>query len=111
MMNRTRHWADVLTLRDEIVASGGQIADLQMSLYRSVYTHRSLPYHDAVYYRSPTDPTIGLRSFMGAVARRRGTESSAGKALFHLDQGMGGGKSHALVGLYHMGHAPKVFFA
>ena len=32
-------------------------------------------------------------------------------ALYHLDQGMGGGKSHALVGLYHMAANPKVFFA
>src|SRR5947209_5650017 len=108
-MSRTRHWADVLILRDEIVATGGQIADLQMSLYSAVYTDRDVPYHDPVYYSNITEPTIGLVSFMGAVARRLGTDSSAGKALFHLDQGMGGGKSHALVGLFHLGNDPAAF--
>src|SRR5438128_1281162 len=100
------HWADVLSLRQEIVDSAGQIADLQMSLYSAVYTDRDTPYQDPGYYADITEPTVGLTRFMGAVARRLGTTATAGKALFHLDQGMGGGKSHALVGLYHLANSP-----
>jgi hypothetical protein len=111
MSTALRHWAEVLRLRDEIVATGGQIADLQMSLYSAVYTDRDVPYQDPSYYSDITEPTPGLISFMGSVARRLGTGSAAGKALFHLDQGMGGGKSHALVGLYHLGKAPDAFLA
>jgi hypothetical protein len=109
-MTAYQHWADALTLRKEIIDTAGQIADLQMSLYSAVYTDRDVPYQDPVYYTDITEPTVGLIRFMGAVARRLGTTSSAGKALFHLDQGMGGGKSHALVGLYHLANDPGAFF-
>ena len=109
-MTSYQHWADALTLRREIIDSAGQIADLQMSLYSAVYTDRDVPYQEPVYYTEITEPTVTLTRFMGAVARRLGTTSSAGKALFHLDQGMGGGKSHALVGLYHLANDPAAFF-
>jgi hypothetical protein len=106
-----QHWADLLTLRTEITYATGQISDLQMSLYSAVYTDRDVPYADCRYYAEITEPTVGLVQFMGSVARRLGTPKLGGKALFHLDQGMGGGKSHALVGLYHLANAPKAFLA
>jgi hypothetical protein len=110
-MSRFAHWADVLKLRAEITDTAGEIADLQMSLYSAVYQTRDVPYQDVTYYSDITEPTPGILRFMGAVARRLDTPSSAGKALFHLDQGMGGGKSHALVGLWHLAHDPAAFFA
>lgn len=105
------HWAEVLTLRPEITDANGQIADLQMSLYSAVYTDRNVPYTDPVYYAEITEPTPRLVQFMSTVARRLGTRTRGGKALFHLDQGMGGGKSHALVGLYHLANSPQAFLA
>ena len=105
------HWADVLTLRPEISDADGQIADLQMSLYSAVYTDRNVPYADPVYYSEITEPTPRLVQFMSTVARRLGTRTRGGKALFHLDQGMGGGKSHALVGLYHLANSPGTFLS
>jgi Protein of unknown function (DUF499) len=110
-MTSVPHWADVLDLRQEILDTAGQIADLQMSLYSAVYTDRDVPYQEAGYYADITEPTVGLVRFMGAVARRMGTKATGGKALFHLDQGMGGGKSHALVGLFHLANAPAAFLA
>jgi predicted AAA+ superfamily ATPase len=104
-----KHWADLLTLREEITNAAGQIADLQMSLYSAVYTDRDVPYADCGYYAEITEPTERLKQFMGAVARRLGTRRRGTKALFHLDQGMGGGKSHALVGLYHLANDPETF--
>lgn len=108
-MSEYPHWADLLTLRKEVTDAAGQISDLQMSLYSAVFTDRDVPYQDPTYYADITEPTIGLQRFMGAIARRLGSSQVGGKALFHLDQGMGGGKSHALVGLYHLGNNPAVF--
>jgi hypothetical protein len=109
-MSQYQHWADVLKLRKEITDASGQIADLQMSLYSAVYTDRDVPYQDPGYYAQITEPTPGLLRFMGRIARLLGTDAQ-GKALFHLDQGMGGGKSHALVGLYHLANRPVDFLA
>lgn len=105
------HWADALTLRREITDAAGQIVDLQMSLYSAVYTDRDVLYQDPRYYAEITEPTVGLLRFIAEVARRLGTTNPTGKALFHLDQGMGGGKSHALVGLYHLANSPGQLLA
>ena len=110
-MTAYKHWTDALTLRREITDAAGQIADLQMSLYSAVYTDRDVPYQVPAYYADITEPTVGLLRFMGSIARRLGTKGPRGKALFHLDQGMGGGKSHALVGLYHLANNPGAFLA
>ncbi len=103
-------WTSVLKLRPEVVATDGGIGDLQMSLHRAVYQTAKVPYQDVAYYGDITEPTPNLVGFFSRIARRlSGTSESV--ALYHLDQGMGGGKSHALVGLYHMASAPKSFFA
>ncbi|MEV4615082.1 DUF499 domain-containing protein [Kitasatospora sp. NPDC049258] len=104
------HWADVLALRPEVKASDGSIGELQMSLHKAVYQTVDVPYRKVDYYVDITQPTPNLVGFFGRVARRLGTHSNA-TALFHLDQGMGGGKSHALVGLFHMANSPAQFFA
>jgi hypothetical protein len=104
------HWADVLTLRPEVTGSAGSIGELQMSLHKAVYQTVDVPYRKVDYYVDITQPTPNLVGFFARVARRLGTAADA-TALFHLDQGMGGGKSHALVGLYHMAASPDQFFA
>src|SRR4051794_15130780 len=103
------HWADVLALRDEVVASDGSVGELQMSLHKAVYQTVDVPYRKLDYYVAITQPTPNLVGFFARVARRLGTDADS-TALFHLDQGMGGGKSHALVGLYHMANSPSEFF-
>ena len=105
----TPHWADVLQLRSEVQASDGSIGELQMSLHKAVYQTIDVPYRRVGYYGDITEPTPNLIGFFARVARRLGTTADA-PALFHLDQGMGGGKSHALVGLYHMANSPQEFF-
>jgi hypothetical protein len=103
------HWADVLPLRSEVTASDGSVGELQMSLHKAVYRTVDVPYRKVDYYVDITQPTPNLVGFFARVARRLGTDADA-TALFHLDQGMGGGKSHALVGLYHMVSFPDAFF-
>jgi Protein of unknown function (DUF499) len=104
------HWADVLELRPEVLASDGSVGELQMSLHKAVYQTVDVPYRKVEYYGDITEPTPNLVGFFARVARRLGTGADA-PSLFHLDQGMGGGKSHALVGLYHMADSPKEFFS
>jgi hypothetical protein len=104
------NWADVLALRPEVTSSDGSVGELQMSLHKAVYQTVDVPYREVSYYADITQPTPNLIGFLGRVARRLGTTADS-IALFHLDQGMGGGKSHALVGLYHMAAHPQEFFA
>lgn len=108
--NSAPHWADTLHLRPEVRTSDGSVGELQMSLHKAVYQTVDVPYRKIAYYGDITEPTPNLVGFFARVARRLGTNAEA-PALFHLDQGMGGGKSHALVGLYHMANSPDEFFA
>lgn len=108
--NAAQHWADILELRPEVRASDGSVGELQMSLHKAVYQTVDVPYRKVEYFGDITEPTPNLVGFFARVARRLGTTADA-PALFHLDQGMGGGKSHALVGLYHMANSPEEFFA
>jgi Protein of unknown function (DUF499) len=101
------HWADALGLRREVVEQHGHAYGLQMSLYEAVYQTSNVPYRDAGYWCDITQPTPKLVEFMAEIARHLAGASISGELyegtrLFHLDQGMGGGKSHALVGLWHM---------
>ena len=109
-MAGTVNWTEALSLRPEVVASDGGVGDLQMSLHKAAYQTIDAPYRDVGYYAEITQPTANLVGFLARVARRL---AGAGEsiALFHLDQGMGGGKSHALVGLFHMASNPNNFFA
>jgi hypothetical protein len=104
------HWADVLTLRDEVRRTDGSVGELQMSLAKAAYQTVPVPYARCDYYTDITQPTPLLVDFLAQVGRRLSTGGSASRACFHLDQGMGGGKSHALVGLWHMITSPKMFF-
>src|SRR5215211_5000475 len=107
-MNDVSHWAEVLSMRNELVDAAGELGGLQMSLFNAVYQTQDVPYRDPAYYGDITQPTPGLVRFLAKIAHRLGSDRAV-RALFHLDQGMGGGKSHALVGLYHMTTSAEAF--
>src|SRR5260370_26476161 len=109
-MASPNNWTDALTLSPEVIASDGGVGDLQMSLHKAAYQTVDVPYREVGYYAEITQPTPNLVGFLARVARRLGTANES-IALFHLDQGMGGGKSHALVALYHIASNPQEFFA
>ena len=104
-----KHWASALQLRTELVTNQGQVTGLQMSLYDAVYRTADVPYQEAEYYSDITEPTPSLVRFLATAAARLGSPRDV-RALYHLDQGMGGGKSHALVGAYHMARHADDFF-
>ncbi|MDP9848105.1 DUF499 domain-containing protein [Streptosporangium lutulentum] len=105
------HWANVLNLRDEVRRTDGSVGELQMSLAKAVYQTVPVPYAKCGYYTDITQPTPLLVGFLGRVARRLWVAGVEAKACFHLDQGMGGGKSHALVGIWHMINDTGLFLA
>ena len=105
-------WWEVLKLRDEIAHSSGSIDDVQMSLFQAVHgTVTDRPaYADATYYGEITHPSPLFTDLMAKVAVRLGggTNYSRARALWRLDQAMGGGKSHGLIGLWHLAAHPAV---
>jgi hypothetical protein len=104
-------WWDVLKLRDEVVHASGSIDDVQMSLFQAVHgTVADRPlYADAHYYGEITHPSPLFTDLMAKVAVRLGggTKHTRSRALWRLDQAMGGGKSHGLIGLWHLAAHPQ----
>ncbi len=110
MSTQVTPWWEVLRLRDEVVQSSGSIDDVQMSLFQAVYnTVQQRPaYADAGYYGEITHPSPLFTDLMAKVAVRLGggDKYTRAGALWRLDQAMGGGKSHGLVGLWHLAAHP-----
>ena len=112
MTGASAPWWHVVELRDEVRASDGAIDDVQMSLHNAVFGREGVgagrtPYADAGYYGDITHPTGSLVELMARVAVRLGVPGSTQtSALWRLDQAMGGGKSHGLIGLWHLASHP-----
>lgn len=105
-------WWEHLKLRDEIAQAKGNVNDVQMSLYRAVHRPDQVPYSVASYYSDITFPTTGLVDLLASVAVRLGSAATeSAKPVWRGDQAMGGGKSHGLVGLYHLANNPAAFRA
>ncbi|MFD5477408.1 DUF499 domain-containing protein [Streptomyces hawaiiensis] len=103
-------WWKALKLRKEILNASGQIDDVQMSLFRAVHATGAdrPPYADAGYYGDITHPTELLIDLLTEVAVRigGGDDYLKARAVTRLAQGMGGGKSHACIGAYHLAANP-----
>lgn len=115
-MSAVSHWTNALKLRPEVLARRGHADGLQMSLYDAVFQTTDVPYRYTSYWCDITEPTTKLVEFMAEITCQLAGagidgEMFGGNSLFHLDQGMGGGKSHALTGLWHLATNPTVFAA
>ena len=102
-------WWDVLTLRKEIAEGAGAIDDVQMSLFNAVHGAAGVRplYADAAYYGEITHPSQSLTALLAQVAvRLASSRYTSVPALWRLDQSMGGGKSHGLIGLWHLAAHP-----
>src|SRR5665811_1328500 len=82
-----------------------------MSLFRAVHVQGDdkPPYAEASYYGEITHPSPQFIQLLANVAVRLagGANYTAAPALWRLDQAMGGGKSHGLVGLDHLAANPQ----
>ncbi|MYA16109.1 MAG: DUF499 domain-containing protein [Gammaproteobacteria bacterium] len=101
-------WWETIQLRDEITDGRGRIDDVQASLHDAVFGRadglQGL-YGDADLYGQITHPTGSLVALMAQIAVRLGSggpASTRARAVWRLDQAMGGGKSHGLIGLWHL---------
>jgi hypothetical protein len=108
-------WWKALKLRKEILSASGQIDDVQMSLFRAVHGRgvNLPPYADASYYGEITHPTERLVDLLTEIAVRigGGGDYLKARAVTRLDQGMGGGKSHACIGAYHLAANPDALLS
>ncbi|WP_434450235.1 DUF499 domain-containing protein [Lentzea sp. E54] len=114
-MTSVTPWWKALKIRQEILNASGQIDDVQMSLFRAVHgtgTDRP-PYADAGYYGDITHPTERLIDLLTEIAIRvgGGKDYLKARAVTRLDQGMGGGKSHACIGAQHLAANPEALLA
>ena len=111
-----RPWSETVALRPEVIGSDGAVDDVQMSLHDAVFgvgggvaggESDQTPYASASYYGAITHPTGDLVELMARVAVRLGVNGSTQTAaVWRLDQAMGGGKSHGLIGLWHLAAHP-----
>ncbi|MEO5875005.1 MAG: hypothetical protein ABIS86_04360, partial [Streptosporangiaceae bacterium] len=108
-------WWQALELREEILDAAGRPEDVQVSLYRVVYEQgaNKPQYANTDYYGKITQPTSQLVDLLARIAIRLGggTKYEQGAALTRLDQGMGGGKSHACIGAWHLAKNPTALAA
>lgn len=114
-MTNPTPWWKALKLRQEILDASGQIDDVQMSLFQAVHGVGSArpAYADATYYGEITHPTDRLVDLLTEIAVRvgGGADYLKARAVTRLDQGMGGGKSHACIGAFHLAAHPDVLLA
>lgn len=115
MTSAVTPWWEVLKLRDEVVHASGSIDDVQMSLFQAVHgTVNDRPlYAEAPYFGQITHPSPLFTDLMAKVSVRLGggAKHTRSQALWRLDQAMGGGKSHGLIGLFHLAKSPVALSA
>ncbi|WP_208869683.1 DUF499 domain-containing protein [Micromonospora cremea] len=111
MVTSVTPWWKALKIRKEIISASGQIDDVQMSLFQAVYGLGAdkPPYADPAYYGEITHPTERLADLLTEIAVRigGGPDYLKARAVTRLDQGMGGGKSHACIGAFHLAAHPQ----
>ncbi|MEV4751650.1 DUF499 domain-containing protein [Streptosporangium sp. NPDC049248] len=115
MASSVTPWWKALKIRQEIISASGQIDDVQMSLFQAVHglgADKPL-YADAAYYGEITHPTERLTDLLTEVAVRigGGPDYIKARSVTRLDQGMGGGKSHACIGAFHLAAHPEALFS
>lgn len=114
MTAQSNPWWRELRLRDELVEAAGVVGDIQMSLRGAAYGSAGEypPYRSVDYFGEITHPSPSMLRIAADIAMRlggSGGQAVAAKPVWRFDQGMGGGKSHALVTLWHMATNPSGF--
>ena len=114
MTTKPPPWWNELRLRDELVATSGAVGDIQMSLRGVAYGSAGEypPYRSVDYFGEITHPSPSMLRIAADIAVRlggSGGQAASAKPAWRFDQGMGGGKSHALVALWHMATDPTGF--
>ncbi|MCY4520066.1 MAG: DUF499 domain-containing protein [Caldilineaceae bacterium] len=97
----------MLELRPDLQETEGDVPNTAASIHDAM--HGEGPYADPAWYGDVTHPTPELVQLMVDTAVRIGVDNAYKPGVWHLDQAMGGGKSHCLVGLWHLAAQPDAF--
>ena len=93
-------WREVLEPHDDVASGRFQLAEFAADLHK-VWRGTAAPeYGDPVEFYRRTYVTEGLSNLIVGAARR--FSSSGGDPVIQLQTNFGGGKTHALIALYHL---------
>jgi len=95
-----RAWYDVIKLREDILSGELDEAIFAANLTDVLYARAPLEYRDPAHFFQQTYPTQGLVNLLATVAKR--LASGVGDSVIQLQTPFGGGKTHALISLYHL---------
>lgn len=92
---------DICNPRPDVLQ--GSIVDSSFAAdLASVIRHTAPPdYLDPVRFFANTHPTRGLQELLTCICQRLQGADTQISSIFHLDTNFGGGKTHALIALYH----------
>ncbi len=99
-------WHEIVTLREDVRTGALSLADFAADLHDVAMQRGARPiYEDPERFFALTYPTFSLRELVRDVALRLSGANT--KAIRQLELTYGGGKTHTLVTLYHLAHAPQ----
>ena len=99
-------WHQVVSLRDDLRTGELSLADFAADLHDVMMQRGTRPiYEDPAQFFALTFPTFSLRELAKDVVQRLAGNNT--KAVRQLELTYGGGKTHTLVTLRHLAHAPE----
>jgi hypothetical protein len=99
-------WHKVVTLREDVRTGELALNEFAADLYDVASRSGRRPiYEDPAQFFAMTFPTYGLRELAKDVVVRLAAKNQ--KAIRQLELTYGGGKTHALITLYHLVHDPE----
>lgn len=95
-----RAWYEVIKPRADILSGELNEAIFAANLADVLQGRAPLEYRDPAHFFQQTYPTQGLVNLLATVAKR--LASGVGDSVIQLQTPFGGGKTHALISLYHL---------
>jgi hypothetical protein len=95
-----RAWYEVIKPRADILSGELNEAIFAANLADVLQGRAPLEYRDPAHFFQQTYPTRGLINLLATVAKR--LASGVGDSVIQLQTPFGGGKTHALISLYHL---------
>jgi hypothetical protein len=95
-----RAWYEVIKPREDILSGELDEAIFAANLADVLQGRAPLEYHDPAHFFQQSYPTQGLVNLLATVAKR--LAEGVGDSVIQLQTPFGGGKTHALISLYHL---------
>jgi hypothetical protein len=95
-----RAWYEVIKPREDILSGELNEAIFAANLADVLHERAPLEYRDPAHFFQQTYPTQGLINLLATVAKR--LAEGVGDSVIQLQTPFGGGKTHALISLYHL---------